>query len=541
MMNLPYFLNSGWMWKCAPEAHAFRRATNDVKETQANLLSKLLKRNQQSSFGQQYRFAQIRSAADFQDRIPLATYDSISGWIERIAGGEANVLTTDRVELLEPTGGSSGGEKLIPYTRSLRREFQRGVAVWIHDLFRALPAIRHGRAYWSVTPAMARRTTAGGIRIGFDDDTAYLGGLERRFMDSLLAVPSDVARTSDVSQFRYATLRYLLSAADLTLISIWNPRFLTSLLTDLQRWEAQLCDDIGKVDRRRGRQLQTIFAHSTDRSAQLARIWPQLGLISCWTDAAAALAVPELRELFPRVAIQPKGLLATEGFASLPLVGKPGAVLAVRSHFFEFQEMDGNGKPTACCLAHQLEPGGRYRVVLTTGGGLYRYQLHDEVEVIGFEHRCPRVRFLGRSDAHCDLVGEKLSEAHVRQAISDALAGCCFAARFSLLVPVPSSPPRYRLYLESLDDPPPRAIASRIATDLQHRLENNPQYKYACQLRQLAPVEVRVGDGGGETLSTVYERRCVERGQKLGDIKPRSLDAWTGWIDLFEQPEGAPL
>jgi len=49
----------------------------------------------------------------------------------------------------------------------LRREFQRAVAAWIADLFWQRPAVRHGRAYWSISPALAppRRST-GGIPIG---------------------------------------------------------------------------------------------------------------------------------------------------------------------------------------------------------------------------------------------------------------------------------------------------------------------------------------------------------------------------------------
>ena len=48
----------------------------------------------------------------------------IEPWIERIGRGEPNVLTTEPVLMMEKTSGSSGAAKYIPYTRSLRREFQ---------------------------------------------------------------------------------------------------------------------------------------------------------------------------------------------------------------------------------------------------------------------------------------------------------------------------------------------------------------------------------------------------------------------------------
>ncbi len=142
-------------------------------------------------------------------------------------------------------------------------------------------------------------------------------------------------------------------------------------------------------------------------------LWPRLTLISCWTDAAAARGAVELQSMFPNVEIQSKGLLATEGCVTFPLVGRPAPVLAVGSHFFEFQEEgreNEDADPFAGCrLAHELDRGGRYSVVLTTGGGLYRYRLNDSVEVVGFEHECPLLRFLGKTDRVSDLVGEKLA------------------------------------------------------------------------------------------------------------------------------------
>ena len=60
--------------------------------------------------------------------MPLTTADDYRDDIERIAAGAANVLTAEPVRLLEPTSGTTGGEKLIPYTASLRRQFQWAVA-----------------------------------------------------------------------------------------------------------------------------------------------------------------------------------------------------------------------------------------------------------------------------------------------------------------------------------------------------------------------------------------------------------------------------
>src|SRR5256885_11782413 len=69
------------------------------------------------------------------------------------------------------------------------------------------------------------------------------------------------------------------------------------------------------------------------------RLWPRLGLVSCWGDAHAATHLAGLNNALPGVRIQPKGLIATEAFVTLPFAG--ATPLAIRSHFFEFRRDDG--------------------------------------------------------------------------------------------------------------------------------------------------------------------------------------------------------
>jgi fumarylacetoacetase len=47
-------------------------------------------------------------------------------------------------------------------------------------------------------------------------------------------------------------------------------------------------------------------------------LWPVLKVISCWGDGPAELACAELQRRFPRTLVQPKGLLATEAFVTIP-------------------------------------------------------------------------------------------------------------------------------------------------------------------------------------------------------------------------------
>jgi hypothetical protein len=305
-------------------------------------------------------------------------------------------------------------------------------------------------------------------------------------------------------------------------------------------------------------------ADGEDRGERLAKCWPRLALLSCWTDASARLYLPTLRSWFPQVPIQPKGLLATEGIVSFPfqddrraLSASPlswqeasspvsdhsGAILAIRSHFFEFlpPDADRSCKAQDIRLVDELEVGRPYRVVMTTGGGLYRYDLGDLVESVGRLNEAPRLRFLGRAGSVTDLVGEKLHEQHVQQALNTLCERFAIWLELAIVLPVCGGPPRYRALLAIAPQPGQPSTAEMLAAEmlaaaLDTLLCANPQYAYARGLCQLHRVEVFVLDLPPGEAWRRYESHCLQRGQKAGDIKPAVLDGRSDWLSIFGQP-----
>jgi hypothetical protein len=515
-----------WLAVNAPGYARFRAALSRPAEVQRTILLRYLRENAGTAFGRARGFSAIRAIEDFQERVPLSEWEDVAPWVVRIAAGEPGVLTRMPVRALEPTSGSSSAAKRIPYTAALQREIRRAVAPWVFDLYRRRPRLVRGCAYWSITPvAFEEERQASAVPVGFEEDSEYLGGFWSRLVDQTLAVPGAVRRARDVETFRYTTLLYLLRRADLTVISVWHPSFLTLLVDALPRhWENLLKD----VERGTSTVAGTL-APLPRRAAELrrsspeetTRIWPRLGLLSCWGDGHAALHLPELARRFPEVEIQPKGLLATEAFVTIPFEGR--APLAVRSHFFEF--LSEGERPR---LAHEVEPGGVYSVVVTTGGGLYRYKLGDRVEVTGFVGRTPSLRFLGREGHTSDLRGEKLHESFVAGALERAFRRTGAAPRFALLAPeVPADPaaaPGYTLYLE-IENPVPG-----LAQALEEELAANPHYRACVALGQLLPAKTFLIDRDAFAL---YLRRCRERGQRMGDVKPLALSVLSGWSGVF--------
>ena len=99
--------NSAWLASCIPEYLRFRRALGRVRTEQEHVLHGILRKNQASAFGRRHGFSAIRTVRDYQKRVPLSDYDDYRARVARIAEGETQVLTCERVRLFEPTSGSS--------------------------------------------------------------------------------------------------------------------------------------------------------------------------------------------------------------------------------------------------------------------------------------------------------------------------------------------------------------------------------------------------------------------------------------------------
>lgn len=557
--------NRLWLFTSRKAARHFHYASRHVAEIQAGILQKYLTQNRDTEYVGRYTGRQVDKYTGKQvdkhtgrqvitnlqsplstHHFPLSTYEDYLPYIERLANGEKNILTKDPVQLFELSSGSASASKMIPYTRTLQREFRLALSAWIHDLFTHHPDLITGRAYWSISPLTSgpRRTPAG-IPIGFEEDSAYLGSFGSIIESSLMAVPSFVKHIQDVDDFRYVTLLYLLRCEDLRLISVWNPTFLTLLLAPLETWWDSLLKDIDEgtisppnqsfgfaQDKSPISNLQLQITNYKLRAQNLSKlsptdyasIWKHLSLISCWADGVSTPYAKELQSHFPNVTIQPKGLLATEAFVSFPLTGY-GNVLAITSHYFEFLSENGD-----IFLAHQLEKGKTYSVIVTTGGGLYRYQLNDIVEVTGFYNQIPCIKFIGKADKVSDYFGEKLNEQFVAGVLKELFAKHNLNPTFYMLAPDDTPPFHYTLYIELADNSTTR-LPDHLTTELDNSLCTNFHYDYCRRLGQLAETQtVQVKDG-----SAAYIRACQRRGQKMGDIKPSVLQKSTGWGKQFER------
>ncbi len=230
-------------------------------------------------------------------------------------------------------------------------------------------------------------------------------------------------------------------------------------------------------------------------------LWPRLKVVSCWASGASKHFAEEVAARLPHAHLQPKGLISTETVVTVPdSLDRP---VLTRFGFFEL-ERDG-----VCRLEHELTRGSTYGLIATTASGLYRYRTGDLVRYEGdsiFD-------FVGRGSLVSDLVGEKLTEPFVGKCLEDVPG-------FRLLVPHGSG---YALAVEE--------GTSVSIEGIEMRLCENPQYAYARrigQLDMLRLVHVR-------HLFDRYAQAHVDRGIRLGDIKPTALRNEREWMSLLEE------
>jgi GH3 auxin-responsive promoter len=515
-------------------AREFASALANPEEVQRRLLLELLKQNRRCAFGRQYGFASISNVREYQDRVPVVTYDDLAPWLERIKSGERGVLTSERVLAFEKSSGSASAAKYIPYTQTLGRQFQSALAPWITDMHHSFPGIRQGCAYWVVTPlSWERGVTQGGVPIGFESDTEYFGPVQQWILSKTMAVPPVLARVSGLEDCFYLTLRFLLQARSLTFISVWSPSFLLLILDRLEQHGERLVRDLldGTADvaspispKLTGLLVRDVH-QAGNLQAMLRRgrivpdgLWPQLALISCWTSAVSASMKGEVEQRFPGVPVQGKGLLATEGVVSIPIERYKSPVAAVTSHFLEFLDKNSG----ECRLASELEEGREYSVLLTTGGGFWRYRLGDRVRVGGFAKRTPLLEFVGKEDCVSDLRGEKLNALFVANTLAEFES--CRVASFAMLAPSEAGTPHYTLFLESGHCQPDLPVR------LDQRLQANPHYAYCRRIRQLGEIRLFLVHRHARES---YVSHCVASGQRAGNVKMTALHRRSGWEHVF--------
>jgi GH3 auxin-responsive promoter len=424
----------------------FQRAVERPERAQAAVLRALLAENAGTAFGRAHRFSRIGSPAEYARRVPIRDFEGFRPWVERILAGEPGVLTAETPTGFATTSGTTGQPKLIPITPSWETELAGLMRLWMFAALRDHPDCFDHAALTLVSPAVEDRSPDG-RPVGALSGMAYqrIPWLVRR----QYAVPyaGYLIRDPDT---RYFVIMRLGLARAVSVIATPNATSLIRLAQTATRYSETIVRAIhdgtlgipvpelepagsGPAAAELGA-IQARLRPDPARARALARVvaahgrlepgacWPELRLIACWLGGTAGLHARRLADHYGDVPLRDLGLVASEGRMTVPLEdGTPAGVLAIDTNFYEFipeERIDEPAPPVY--LAHELEAGRSYYVLLSGGNGLYRYDINDVVEVQGFHGRTPRIAFVRKGRDMVNITGEKLHLNHLQAAIAEA-------------------------------------------------------------------------------------------------------------------------
>ena len=490
------------------EARRYGSALENPEESQRKCLQEILNETSQTPFGTQSELAEVRDYESFSSKFPVTDYESWRELIQKQRDSSRLQLNRD-VQRYEPTSGSTGARKWIPYSRRFLMEMNRAAQAWISDLYRTYPSIKRGRHFWSLSwiPTELR----GRIQT---DDSELFPAWQRAILKKLLLSHPAIQLAPSGEAAWWATQLLLASCEDLSFVSVWSPTYLLGLCREMfanreliaealhgSRW-VRFENDLNGFTPPSRKDFPSTSIHLPEF---VQRLWPRLALISSWTSAASNEFVPELAHIFGSVPIQPKGLWATEGPITIPWQGMHP--LAIRSHFYEFRCL-ASGK---ILPSWKLEKGQELQPILTTGSSLLRYELPDRVRVGGFAGKTPSLEFVGRLGG-VDLVGEKMGFPKADEILHElrthfpSLRIHCLGAR--------KEGTQARYYAIGIG---PGQSEPALAAALEKNLSQVHHYALARELRQLLPAGARLL-GTLEDLSALLEKNQI-RGQN----KPNSI------------------
>ncbi len=419
---------------------------------------------------------------------PITTYDNYAEQIASLRRDGTNPSYREPVVRLCPTSGTSGRNKLIPYTESLKEAFRNGLYPWMFFLYLRFPRLFFSRQYWSLTPTTDPKSEWGESRIpiGFEDDREYVGLIQRTVLNTVwVDTQAIVAECPDIDSFLSQLAHRLSTEKALGLLSVWSP----SLVSLLTKHHAVVLPK---------RLVLSSWAHSYSKEGAV-RVAKNIG-----------------------ADLQPKGLLSTEACVTVP-VGLNMFFLSYNSHYFEFRDIERNTLETATSLI----PGREYEVIVTTQSGFIRYATGDIVRVTRHIFGRPSCTFVGRPGV-IDLFGEKLDEHTVEQVVTTLLGDAELETPFWFLSPVNNTDGSvsYTLFTTS------KRAYRDLSKQLDTLLRASYHYNYCRELGQLAEARVFViTDKGPE--ARFIEVASHESGARYGDVKIPHISRTFDWHQHF--------
>ncbi len=508
----------------------FKKALSRPRQAQEEKLLQIIRANQDSAYGNKHKFSSIRSISEFQKQVKANTYEDLEPYIERSMAGQPNQLSKQKPLMYATTSGTTGKPKYIPITPDHLKDYTHAFHIHNWGLIKDNPDAAHypGGKYLIFNSNDEEGRTKDGTPYG-----AVSGLLRRRqspLIQRYIALPALVSRIKNVESKYYTILRLAL-AQEIVAITSCNPSTLLLLADQLAEHAEPLIKDLfdGSMNKRFRpeeslfAELQTHLKSEKECARKLSKLldaeavilpykaWENLKVLSVWKGGPMPFYLSKLPAKFGPHKIRDFGYMASEGRGTIPLNDDgAGGIAALTSHFFEFvPDEDADKEDKRFLTLDELEEGKRYFIHFTTAAGLYRYNINDLMEVVGFAEKTPVLQFVQKGMGISSITGEKLTEEQVSVALDYAQRQHSIKEIDHFIMAVQfDNTPYYQGFVESSQELPESLLkAMAHSIDLSLQLQNI-EYKDKRESMRLAPVALECVPRG--TFTRLRQQRVLD-------------------------------
>ena len=228
------------LWLRFSSADKFDDATWAPRQAQEAKLLEIVRRNEQTDFGREHGFAEVRSIADYQQAVPPGDYDGLDPYIERTLRGEQNVLTADAPMMFATTSGTTGSAKYIPVTPSYLHEYSQGVSTHLYRMFTDYRDILEGKMLVPSSNDVEGHSEGG---LPYGAISGYLTRTQPKPIRRFYALPYELAKVKQVEAKYYLTLRHAMPS-DVRAIMMPNPSSMLMLADKMTVYAEELIHDV---------------------------------------------------------------------------------------------------------------------------------------------------------------------------------------------------------------------------------------------------------------------------------------------------------
>ena len=388
---------------------------NPVEVSEKTLMD-ILKRHRDTVFGRRFGFESISSPEQYRESVPLMNGEMMQPFIDMIKKDpNGKILTVDPVVWYLQTSGTTGQPKRLPATKHGIKELSKGTMLsWMGYLAQDRENLSLLDGKLITFGASSVMDHIGEIPVGYATGvySKFQNPIFQRLMNLPLVDGHDVFNVQDMD-LKMRCYAKLMVENDVSGLQGITPLWL-ALIRRLQ-------NEYGPwlVDEYRGTEIGRRVRAAMDDAGQLdvAELWPNLRFLLT-TGVSTEPYKSWIEKTLPQAQLW-EMYGGSEGYFGGQLIPGNGVQLCPQIVYYEFiPESNVDEKNPETIPLSEVKKKGRYEIVITNSGGYYRYRLSD---MVTFSEVDPyTIVDIGRKGRITNLSGEKISDAHVQNAMDAA-------------------------------------------------------------------------------------------------------------------------